>query len=96
MVVGLVAITPAAGVVSPISAILIGLIATIPCYFFIAWRVRTGLDDSLDVFGAHGLGGITGSLLTGVFVSSAWGGSVDASVGQFITATFSSAYRHCL
>ena len=85
IVVGLVAITPAAGFVSPISAILIGIIATFPCYFFITWRTRSRLDDSLDVFGAHGLGGITGALLTGVFISKSWGGDVDGNLGQFIT-----------
>ena len=85
VVVGLVGITPAAGVVSPISALLIGAIATFPCYFFITWRGSSRLDDSLDVFGAHGLGGITGALLTGVFVSTAWGGDVNGGVSQFIT-----------
>ena len=85
VIVGLVGVTPAAGVVSPISAILIGAIATFPCYFFITWRGGSRLDDSLDVFGAHGLGGITGALLTGVFVSSAWGGGVDGSASQFVT-----------
>lgn len=85
VVVGLVGITPAAGVVSPISALLIGALATFPCYFFITWRGSSSLDDSLDVFGAHGLGGITGALLTGIFVSSAWGGDVNGSASQFVT-----------
>lgn len=85
IVVGLVGITPAAGVVSPISALLIGAIAAFPCYLFINWRAHSGLDDSLDVFGAHGLGGITGALLTGVFVSTAWGGGVNGNVGQVIS-----------
>jgi ammonium transporter, Amt family len=67
IVVGLVAVTPAAGFVSPMSAIIIGAIAAIPSYFGILWRSRSGLDDSLDVVAAHGLGGITGALLTGVF-----------------------------
>jgi ammonium transporter, Amt family len=67
IVVGLVAITPAAGFVSPMSSILIGGIAALPSYFGILWRSRSGLDDSLDVVAAHGLGGITGALLTGVF-----------------------------
>ncbi len=67
IVVGLVAVTPAAGFVSPMSAILIGAIAAFPSYFGILWRSRSGLDDSLDVVAAHGLGGITGALLTGVF-----------------------------
>ena len=77
IVVGLVAVTPAAGFVSPISSLLIGAIAAFPCYFAIQWRSRTRLDDSLDVFAAHGLGGITGALLTGVFAESAWNGSAD-------------------
>jgi Amt family ammonium transporter len=74
IVVGLVAITPAAGFVSPASALVIGAIAALPSYFAIAWRSRTALDDSLDVAAAHGIGGITGALLTGVFAERAWGG----------------------
>ncbi len=85
IVVGLVGITPAAGLVSPISAIFIGLISTLPCYFAIMWRSKTSLDDSLDVLGSHGLGGIIGSLLTGVFVSRAWGAEVDASLNQLLS-----------
>jgi Amt family ammonium transporter len=80
IVVGLVAITPAAGFVSPANALVIGAIAAIPCYFAIAWRSRTALDDSLDVAAAHGIGGITGALLTGVFAEKAWGG-VDGLIG---------------
>jgi Amt family ammonium transporter len=60
IVVGLVAITPAAGFVSPISGIVIGGIAAFPSYFGILWRARTRLDDSLDVVAAHGLGGTVG------------------------------------
>lgn len=71
IVVGLVAITPAAGFVSPMSALIIGGISALPCYFGIQWRSKTRLDDSLDVFAAHGLGGITGALLTGVFAQKA-------------------------
>ncbi len=67
IVVGLVAITPAAGFVSPISALALGGIAAIPSYFALVWRVRTRLDDSLDVVAAHGVGGAVGALLTGVF-----------------------------
>ena len=85
VVVGLVGVTPAAGVISPISAIIIGAIATFPSYFFITWRGSSSLDDSLDVFGAHGLGGITGALLTGIFVSSAWGGDANGSASQLLT-----------
>jgi ammonium transporter, Amt family len=72
IVVGLVAITPAAGFVSPISAIALGAIAAVPSYYALLWRVRTRLDDSLDVVAAHGLGGTVGALLTGVFAEKAW------------------------
>jgi Amt family ammonium transporter len=72
IVVGLVAITPAAGFVSPSSALLLGGIAAIPSYLMIVARSRTRLDDSLDVFAGHGVGGITGALLTGVFAEKAW------------------------
>ena len=74
IVVGLVAITPAAGLVSPISAIALGGIAALPSYFALLWRARTRLDDSLDVLAAHGAGGIVGALLTGVFAQKEWSG----------------------
>lgn len=72
IVIGLVAITPAAGFVSPNGALLIGAIAAVPSYFAIVYRSRTRLDDSLDVFAGHGIGGMTGALLTGVFAQKAW------------------------
>jgi Amt family ammonium transporter len=75
IVVGLVVITPAAGFVSPLSALVMGGIGAVPSYFAILWRARTRLDDSLDVFAGHGIGGITGALLTGVFASAPWGGT---------------------
>ncbi len=77
IVVGLVAITPAAGFVSPVSAIALGGIAAVPSYYALVWRVRTRLDDSLDVVAAHGLGGTVGALLTGVFAEKAWNTTVD-------------------
>ena len=77
IVVGLVAVTPAAGLVSPISAIVLGGIAAWPSYFGLLWRARTRLDDSLDVVAAHGLGGTTGALLTGVLAEKAWGSPSD-------------------
>ena len=83
IVVGLVAITPAAGFVSPLSAILIGGIAAAPSYFALLYRARTRLDDSLDVVAAHGVGGITGALLTGAFAEKAWNGVSSGSVRQF-------------
>ncbi len=66
---GLVAITPGAGFVTPMAALLIGLIAGIVCYWAVMLKGKLGYDDSLDVFGVHGAGGITGALLTGVFAS---------------------------
>ncbi len=77
IVVGLVAITPAAGYVSPMSAIVLGAIAAVPSYYGLLFRVRTRLDDALDVVAAHGLGGTVGALLTGVFAQKVWNGSVD-------------------
>jgi len=71
-VAGLVAITPAAGFVSPMSAIVIGLIAGVVCYLMVAKvKMIFGYDDSLDAFGVHGAGGTLGALLTGIFASSA-------------------------
>ncbi len=80
IVVGLVAITPAAGYVSPLSAMTIGALAALPSYFALLYRSRTRLDDSLDVVAAHGFGGITGALLTGVFAQKAWGAPVDGLI----------------
>jgi Amt family ammonium transporter len=77
IVVGLVAITPGAGHVSPTSALLLGGIAAFPSYFAILYRAKTKLDDSLDVVAAHGVGGAVGALLTGVFSQKDWSGLVD-------------------
>jgi Amt family ammonium transporter len=77
MVVGLVAITPAAGLVSPLSALFIGALAAPFSYYALLLRARTRLDDSLDVVAAHGVGGTVGSLLTGVFAEKAWGSPAD-------------------
>jgi Amt family ammonium transporter len=80
IVVGLVAITPAAGYVSPMSAIALGAIAAFPSYFGILLRAKTSLDDSLDVVAAHGLGGTVGALLTGVFAEKALNGAFDGAL----------------
>src|SRR5713226_2240973 len=74
IVVGLVAITPAAGFISPMSSIILGAIAAIPSYFALLYRAKTRLDDSLDVVAAHGVGGIVGALLTGVLAQKTWNG----------------------
>ncbi|HJR15561.1 MAG TPA: ammonium transporter [Gemmatimonadales bacterium] len=72
IVVGLVAVTPAAGFVSPAGALVLGAVAAVPSYFVIALRSRTRIDDSLDVFAGHGVGGLTGALLTGVLAQKVW------------------------
>jgi ammonium transporter, Amt family len=77
IVVGLVAVTPAAGFVGPMSAIALGAIAAVPSYFGIMYRSKTSLDDSLDVVAAHGVGGTVGALLTGVFAQKALNGVAD-------------------
>jgi Amt family ammonium transporter len=69
IVVGLVAITPAAGFISPMSAIVLGAVAAVPSYLGLMIRVKTSLDDSLDVVAAHGVGGTVGALLTGMVYS---------------------------
>jgi Amt family ammonium transporter len=81
IVVGLVAVTPAAGFVSPVSAILLGGVAAFPSYYALLWRARTRLDDSLDVVAAHGLGGTVGAILTGVLAQKAWNGTADGLLG---------------
>src|SRR3954464_15757151 len=77
IVVGLVAIPPAAGFVSPLGSIVLGGLCALPSYYALIWRARTRVDDSLDVTAAHGLGGTVGALLTGVLASKAWNGSAD-------------------
>ena len=77
IVVGLVAVTPAAGFINPMNAILLGGIAAVPSYFALAIRAKTTLDDSLDVVAAHGVGGTVGALLTGVFAERAVNGLAD-------------------
>ena len=75
MVAGLATITPASGYVGPSGALLIGLAAGLGCFFATQFMKRTlKLDDSLDVFSVHGVGGIIGLLLTGVFSATSWGG----------------------
>jgi Amt family ammonium transporter len=97
---GLVAITPAAGFVGPIGAFFIGLIAGIACYWASTkLKNKLGYDDSLDVFGIHGVGGTVGALLTGIFAKEAIGGAAGLLEGntgqlwlQFIGVTFTIVY----
>jgi Amt family ammonium transporter len=75
IVAGLVAVTPAAGFVGPVGAIVLGAIASVVCYYFVATvKIKLGYDDALDVFGVHGIGGIVGAVGTGVFASASLGG----------------------
>jgi len=92
-VAGLVAITPASGFVKPIPALAIGVAAGIGCYLMVSVvKARFAYDDSLDVFGVHGIGGTMGAILTGVFatreVNDVWNGKamgwVDGNAGQIV------------
>ena len=80
IVVGLVAITPAAGFISPMNGLILGAIAAVPSYFALIIRAKTSLDDSLDVVAAHGVGGTVGALLTGVFADKALNGLFDGAL----------------
>ena len=76
MVAGLVAITPACGTVGPMGAIMLGIVAVVVCYFFVTVvKNKFGYDDSLDVFGVHGVGGIIGAVGTGIFSAASLGGA---------------------
>ncbi|TMV84252.1 ammonium transporter [Thioclava sp. BHET1] len=88
MVAGLVAITPACGFVGPMGAVVLGLIVSPICYFFVTTvKSKFGYDDSLDVFGVHCIGGIIGALLTGIFAASSLGG-VGYAEGQTMSGQF--------
>jgi ammonium transporter, Amt family len=74
IIVGCVGITPAAGYISPLAAMLLGALAALPSYGLIVWRPRTRLDETLDVLAAHGLAGFTGILFIGFFARLSWNG----------------------
>ncbi len=97
---GLAAITPASGFVGPIGALAIGTASAVICFIF-ATKIKQacGYDDSLDVFGVHGVGGYVGTVLCGVFAASNFGGLADASFSigsavwtQFLAATITAVY----
>jgi Amt family ammonium transporter len=93
VVAGLVAITPASGFVTPASALLIGAVAGVACYWGATGLKRLlGADDSLDVFGVHGIGGIVGCLLTGLLASKTVSGVEGSIVVQAISAGAVLAY----
>jgi Amt family ammonium transporter len=81
-VAGLVAITPAAGFVGPMAAVVIGMVAGLVCYYGVFFKSKLGYDDSLDVVGIHGLGGTWGALATGLFAKEAIGGASGLFYGQ--------------
>ena len=77
IVVGCVAITPAAGFIGPIWAMALGVIAALPSYAVIVWRPRSRVDETLDVLAAHGVAGLTGILFVGLVAQTAWNGVSD-------------------
>ncbi len=83
IIAGLATITPAAGFVGPMSAILIGLAAGSMCYIAVVWKMKLGYDDSLDVVGIHGVGGFMGILATGLFASVGATGLFFGNAGLF-------------
>ncbi len=91
-VAGLVAITPASGFVDPSGALIIGIVAGIACFFSAtSMKHAFGYDDSLDVFGIHGVGGIVGAILTGVFAVEAVGGTagvLEGNLGQLMPQVY--------
>ncbi|MCX6688775.1 MAG: ammonium transporter [Methanoregula sp.] len=84
---GLVGITPAAGYVTPMAAILIGAVAGMLCYGMMLFRIRKGMDESLDAWAIHGMGGLWGALATGIFAAAAVNGAsglLEGNVHQFV------------
>ena len=84
IIAGLATITPGAGFVSPLAALLIGLVAGVVCYAAVVLKIRLGYDDSLDVVAIHGVGGFTGILATGLFASVGAQGLLYGNPGQFV------------
>ena len=103
-VAGLVAITPASGSVGPMGALAIGFVSGLCCFWATTTlKKKLGYDDSLDAFGVHGIGGIVGAILTGVFASESLGGlglskeSIGAQLGaQSISVIFTIVYSGVL
>ncbi len=90
-VAGLVAITPASGTAGPIGALVIGLVSGVVCFWgATSLKSQLGYDDSLDAFGVHGIGGIVGALLTGIFAAESLGGAglAKANIGMQVWAQF--------
>jgi Amt family ammonium transporter len=84
---GLVGITPAAGFVDVPSSIVIGAVAGLLCYGALLWRINKGLDESLDAWAIHGMGGLWGAIATGIFASVGKTGLIGGNVNQFVINT---------
>ena len=84
---GLVAVTPAAGVVQPLGAMALGAIASVICYYAIMLKDKLGYDDTLDAFGLHGVGGIVGAIFLTFFIrDSWWANNPEATLGSQLWA----------
>jgi Amt family ammonium transporter len=94
-VAGLATITPAAGFVSPSTACLIGIIAGIVCFYAVALKNKLGWDDALDVWGVHGVGGFIGTILLGVFASTAWNSAETGGVDGLLHGNSSFFLKQC-
>jgi len=97
-VAGLATITPAAGYVRPWAAVIIGILSAIVCYIAVQVRIKLDWDDALDVWGVHGVGGILGSILVGVFAESTVNGAsglIQGNVHQFLIQVFAVVFT-CL
>ncbi len=90
-VAGLVAITPAAGFVDPLSAIVIGAVAGVLCYLAMLFRVKKGIDESLDAWAVHGIGGLWGAIATGIFATINAEGLILGNVQQVVVQTIGAA-----
>ncbi len=103
IVVGCVGITPAAGLISPTWAMALGVVSAVPSYVMIMWRPRTRLDETLDVLGAHGLAGLTGTLTIGLVAQKSWNGVADGALygnlhqlaWQLIAIAAATSYAFC-
>ncbi len=91
---GLAAITPAAGYVGPFAAIVIGIVAGLLCYSSLVYRMRKGLDESLDAWSIHGMGGLWGVIATGIFAAAAingYSGLLEGNYRQFLLQLLAAA-----
>lgn len=86
-VVGLVAITPAAGFITVSSSLIVGIVAAVVSNLVVIWRTKTTIDDTLDVFPCHGVGGMVGMLMTGIFAHKNVNGGNTTGNGLFYGET---------